>query len=328
MKSNSQLFTYNAEDFKFAENLTDTDFKIDPSDGNMRWVNFHGFDHKVLLQNSFETFGVHKLTREDILQLTERPKIEEYEHYIYITLKSVYTSNSIKHRIKSEQISFILTENTLISYQERHGDLFGYIRERLTQNTGIVRKKGADYLLYLLIEATLLGYEKCLEEVNLNVKKLNDCLRNQSSNELFASIEECKDEMQLLRKSFHPFKEQIQKLANATNPLIKESTLPFFNDIRDNVLYIADELDETKETLESLTNLYFARLSQKSNEIMQFLTIVTAIFIPLTFLVGVYGMNFKYMPELSMKYGYYIVWGIMVVVAVFLVIYFKKKKWF
>ena len=132
----------------------------------------------------------------------------------------------------------------------------------------------------------------------------------------------------MLRKSFHPFRDQAQKLTNSSGAIIKETTIPFFNDIRDNVLYISDETDYTKAELESLTNLYFARLSQRSNEIMQFLTIVAAIFIPLTFVAGVYGMNFKYMPELSTKYGYFVIWGVMLSIAAGLVFYFKKKKWF
>lgn len=327
MKSNSQIYSYDAEDFTFVENLSVDDLSIKP-DGKIRWVNFHGFKNEQLIKKSFDEFGIHKLTREDILQLTERPKIEEYENYIYVTLKSVYIKNDSKTKIQTEQISFILTDNAVISYQERHGDLYGYVRDRITQDTGIVRKKGADYLLYLLIEATLAGYEKCLDYIDKEISELNECMRDQLSNELFSAIESRKDEMQLFRKAFHPIKDQIIKLSNSNNPLIKPTSIPFFNDIRDNVLYIADEADETKGELESLTNLYFARLSQKSNEIMQFLTIVAAIFIPLTFVAGVYGMNFKYMPELASEYGYFIVWGVMITIAVALIFYFKKKKWF
>lgn len=328
MRSNCQIFNYNSEFVTHDENITLDKLNVVHDGTAVRWINFHGFENKALIHESFEHHGVHKLTREDILQLTERPKIEEYDSYIYVTLKSVYTKKDKYHKIQSEQISFILTHDTVISYQERHGDLYGYVRDRILNDTGIVRKKGADYLLYLLIEATLIGYEKCTEHLNTELVELKECMRHQLSNELFSSIEERKDEIQLLRKSFHPFRDQAQKLTNSSGAIIKETTIPFFNDIRDNVLYISDETDDTKAELESLTNLYFARLSQKSNEIMQFLTIVAAIFIPLTFVAGVYGMNFKYMPELTMKYGYFVIWGVMISIAVGLVFYFKKKKWF
>jgi len=328
MKSNCQIFNYNTEFATADENVTVDKLKEKHEDTSVKWINFHGFDNEKLIQESFDHFGIHKLTREDILQLTERPKIEEYESYIYVTLKSVYTKKDKFHAIQSEQISFILTHDTIISYQERHGDLYGYVRNRILNDEGIVRKKGADYLLYLLIEATLLGYEKCIEHLNIEIDELKESMRGQLSNELFSAIEERKDEIQLLRKSFHPFRDQVLKLTNSPGQLIKESSIPFFNDIRDNVLYISDETDDTKAELESLTNLYFARLSQKSNEIMQFLTIVAAIFIPLTFVAGVYGMNFQNMPELASQNGYFIIWGVMFTIAAVLVLYFKKKRWF
>lgn len=326
MSSTIQFYQYNKDKVSLKENFNLEDLKLDSFKNDVRWLNFHGFQDAEMVEQSFDHFGIHKLTRDDILKLEERPKIEEYETYIYITLKSIYANS--KNQIVAEQLSFILTGNTLISYQEKHEDLFDYIRERINSNQGIVRKKGADYLLYLLIEATLSGYETLLEQIDNDLLSINEQLRKNTKEELFLAIEDLKEMLRDMKSAFHPFRDQITKLVNSNHQFIKPETVPFFNDIRDSILYNIDEFESTKSDLESLTNLYFARLSQRSNDIMQFLTIVAAIFIPLTFVVGVYGMNFDNMPELHTKYGYFYVWGVMILMAIFLILYFKWKKWF
>lgn len=206
--------------------------------------------------------------------------------------------------------------------------MFTHVRDRIENDKGLVRKKGPDYLMYLLIEATLLGYEASLDNINAEIIKINEQLRGQATDEIFTAIEMKKEQLRDMKNAFHPFRDQILKLINSKHSFIQPETIPFFNDIRDNILYNVDEFESTKNDLESMSNLYFARLSQRSNEIMQFLTIVAAIFIPLTFVAGVYGMNFQNMPELQSDYGYIIVWGVMVLIAIGLIFYFRKKKWF
>lgn len=326
ISSDVQIYRYNKDSFSLNQSVKADDFNIDSYKDEIQWLNFHGFQDSDLVEESFERFGIHKLTRDDILKLEERPKIEEYENYIYVTLKSIYCNPA--NQIIAEQISFILTGNTVISYQEKHGDLFDYIRDRIETDKGLVRKKGSDYLLYLLIEATLTGYDTVLDSINAEIIKTNEKLRAHATESIFLTIEEMKENLRDMKNAFHPFRDQILKLINSNHQFIKSQTIPFFNDIRDNILYNVDEFESTKSDLESMSNLYFARMSQKSNEIMQFLTIVAAIFIPLTFVAGVYGMNFDNMPELHTKYGYFFVWGTMIVIALLLIIYFKRKKWF
>lgn len=323
-ESDSQRYIYTENDFKVQRGLLQDNITTEHS--GVQWINFHSLDNTELINKTFETFLVHKLTRDDILQLIERPKIEEYDNYIYTTLKTIRVSEFGK--IDTEQISFIITNNTLISFQERHGDMFNHIRDRIEQNEGIVRKKGVDYLLYLLIEAVFTEYDGAISFIENEIETLMKTLSKKNGSLDFEQIEKTKETLRKIKGAFHPFRDQISKLINTDHDIIKDKTRPFFMDIRDNILYISDELETAKNELESLTNLYFARVSQKSNEVMQFLTIVAAIFIPLTFLAGIYGMNFENMPELKARNGYFVVWGIMITVAVTLIFYFRKKKWF
>lgn len=327
MSSGVQIYDYNEQSYIYVADVTPDKIDDIVISDRVTWLNFHGFKNTELVQHSFDKFQIHKLTREDILKLSERPKIESYENYVFVTLKSVYLKSK-KTEIVTEQISFVLSANSLISYQERKGDLYNYVRKRIELDEGIVRKKGADYLLYLLIEATLRGYIVCLNQLDEDISSLNERLRTELSDGIFNEIEQIKEKLRLLKQSFHPFRDQISKLVTGKTEMIQEANIPFFNDVRDNILYTSDEIDSSKSELDSLSSLYFARLSQRSNEIMQFLTIVAAIFIPLTFIAGVYGMNFKYMPELQTQNGYFMVLGAMLIVAVVLIFYFKKRKWF
>lgn len=325
-QSNAQIFTYNEENSEFNERIdTDKITSIPHDDAYNYWVNFHKLDLQPLINDSFSHFKVHRVTQSDILQLKERPKIEEFEDYIFVTLKAIFRK---KGKLQIEQISFVLKHNILISYQERHGDLFSEIRGRINNNTGIVRTKKVDYLLYLLINAVLKNYQSELSVIQEQIDATQVVVHRDFNDLFFQKIESFKDELKLLKKSLSPLRDQLIKLSNGRNGLIEESSLPYFNDLKDQILYIFDEIDEEKSDLESMTNQYFAVLSQRSNEIMQFLTIVAALFIPLTFIAGVYGMNFDHMPELHTSYGYYVIWGVMIAVTIALILYFRKKKWF
>lgn len=325
--SQSQLYSYNKDEINLDKNyniekLNELDLSVK---NNINWLNFHGLDDLDFINSSFKKFSIHRLTQSDILHLSERPKIEEYENYLFTTLKSVYRKNN---QLVSEQISFVLSENTVISYQEKRGDIFNEIRYRLTNDTGIVRKQTTDYLLYLLIDAVLEGYQQVLQYIQERVDNIQIISRKGFDQETFLQIDNGKEQLKFLKKSLLPLRDQLSRLVSSNNILISPKNIPYFNDIKDQILYMIDEIDSERTDLESLSNLYFAALSQKSNEVMQFLTIVAAIFIPLTFIAGVYGMNFDNMPELHTQNGYFIVWGVMLLITAFLIYYFKKKKWF
>lgn len=325
-QSDAQIFSYN-------EKVCNVNMDIDVAaidqikrDGDQySWLNFHSMEEKVLIEHAFSNFGVHRVTQKDILELNERPKVEEFEDYIFTTLKSIHRR---KKRIKIEQISFVLKENAIVSFQERHGDLFGDVRSRLKNNTGIVRTKKVDYLLYLLIDAVLKGYQKVLSDVQQNIDDTQVIIYKNYDESFFKKIEDYQTELKVLKKSLSPLRDQLIKLSNSRTRFIDDANLPYFNDLKDQILYLFDEIEQEKSDLESMTNQYFAVLSQRSNEVMQFLTIIAAMFIPLTFIAGVYGMNFKHMPELDTEYGYYVVWSVMIIITILLILYFKKKRWF
>jgi magnesium transporter len=325
--SKSQIYTYNKEEI-----VTDKVFdanKLKALDltlkGKTNWLNFHGLDDLNFINDSFKKFNIHKLTQGDILDLSERPKIEEYDEYLFSTLKSIYWKND---GLISEQISFLLTENTVISYQEKKGDIFNEIRYRLSNDTGIVRKQSTDYLLYLLIDAVLEGYQQVLKHIQDQVDNIQIISRKGFDQTTFYQIDSGKEQLKFLKKSLTPLRDQLSRLVSSNNTLVNPKNIPYFNDIKDQILYMVDEIDSERTDLESLSNLYFASLSQRSNEVMQFLTIIAAIFIPLTFIVGVYGMNFDNIPELHTESGYFIVWGVMILITLGLIFYFRKKKWF
>ena len=325
---NIQLYTYDSKDVAEHKGTLNDEMlnELRTTNGSkIKWINFHGFNEKESIEATFNAFGVHRLTKEDILQLSERPKIEGYDDYIFVTLKCLRPG--VKAEIQVEQISFLLFENTLISFQEHEGDSFDEIRSRITENTGVVRTKGSEYLLYLLITKTLLEYEEYLYMIDKKIANFTDSIRKDVRADLFDEIEETKELLRDFRSALHPFRDQVNTLINLESKLLPHSSRPYFSDMKDNILFRIDEIENQKSDLDSLSNLLFGKLSQRSNEIMQFLTIVASIFIPLTFIAGVYGMNFKNMPELQTDYGYFIVVGLMIATAIGLILYFRKKKW-
>lgn len=321
-----QLYKYNEEKFEANKSYTLEDFeKENFKEGyNVWWMNLHGLHNKEFVTKTFDYFNIHRLTREDILELYERPKAEAYDTYLFVTLKAVYLE---KRGLRTEQISFIVSDNVLVSYQERVGDLYQEIRNRIENNLGVVRKRSVDYLLYLLFDATLRGYHTALESLQEEIDQMEASMDVSGNIDYLKMINYKRDQLKSLKKSVIPVRDQINKLLGNIDTFIDVSNHPYFNDIKDQVLYLIDEIDSERADLESLTNLYFASQSQRSNEIMQFLTITAAIFIPITFIAGVYGMNFKHIPELEAENGYYIFWGVILTVTILLILYFKRKKW-
>jgi magnesium transporter len=321
----SQLYRYNQDkqdvkkkfDLSILESITSIDSMV-------HWINFHGFDNSELLEGTFNKFGVHRVTKKDIVDLDQRPKVEEFDEYLYITIRSLYKRNK---KLVSEQMSFLLKDNLLLSIQEKEGDIFNAVRFRIVNNTGIVRKKGSDYLMYLLLDAVIAGYKEVLKTLQSEVDKLQEEITKEFSNTLNYTIDSTKGELRFLRKEILPLRDQLNRLIQSPNRFLLKKNTPYFADLRDQVNYIMDEIEQEKSELEALSNQFFAQLSIQSNNVMQFLTVIAAIFIPLTFIAGLYGMNFVNMPELQSENGYYVVLGIMCAIAGALIYYFWKKKW-
>lgn len=322
-----QLYTFNDSTYAVkADKVEFEDINKAVKADQVSWINFHRIPTEEELVELTKIFSIHRTTKEDILDTTQRPKVEEFEDYLYFSLASFIPSN--KGVPNTEQISFVLGKDFLISIQERKSDHFPSVRDRIKNNTGIVRTKKADYLLYRLLDCILDSYFSVLEKISAEIESLDFEATSSPTPEVLNKIETDKRILIHLRKLIFPIKEIVSRLDIGFPKFIDKKNEPYFRDLRDTAQNLLDEIDTNKQIIDSLTQLYYATLSHRMNEIMKVLTMVGAIFIPLTFIAGVYGMNFTNMPELEWKYSYFVTWGVMITLAVVLMIYFKRKKWF
>ena len=290
------------------------------------WINIDGLHQLDIIEKVGQHFNVHPLVLEDIVNTGQRPKSEEFEDLIFVVLKMLhYDENSEK--ITSEQFSLVLGPNFLISFQEIQGDVFRTVRERIRKPKTRIRKAGCDYLAYALIDAIVDHYFLILEKLGENIEALEEDLLENPSPETLQTLHEMKREMIYLRKQIWPIRELINSLVKGESSLINESTRLFFRDIYDHTIQIIDTIESYRDILSGMLDIYLSTLSNKMNEVMKVLTIIATIFIPITFVAGIYGMNFKFMPELEWRWGYVMVWAIIVVVVGIMIGFFKKKQW-
>ncbi|AOW21830.1 magnesium/cobalt transporter CorA [Urechidicola croceus] len=290
------------------------------------WINIDGLHDTEVIAKIGNHFDLHSLTIEDVLNTNHRPKIEEFQNHIFITLKMLGISKN-KTGIVHEQVSFILGKNWIISFQEQEGDIFDSIRMRLKERKGIIRDKGADYLFYRLIDTVVDNYFYVTDYISDVSEKLEEKILISPTQESLREIQKLKKQLINLRKITNPLREVVSTIEKDANDLIEESTGPYFRDVYEHIIQINDTIETQRDMASSIMDLYLTGVSNKMNEVMKLLTIIATIFIPLTFIAGIYGMNFEHMPELHWKYGYHIAWGIMILITLIMVIYFKKKKW-
>src|SRR5512144_2620396 len=280
------------------------------------WINVAGVNNPPVLEKLGECFGLHRLVTEDILNVVQRPKAEDFGDYLYIVLKML-TYDEKAEKMVPEQVSLIVGQNYLLSFQEGiAGDVFHPIRDRLRAGRGKIRKPGVDYLAYALLE-------KLGERIDL----LEEELIAQPGRPIVERLYNLKRELLFLHKAVWPLREVISSLERRESPLIHETTVPYLRDVYDHVAQIIDTMDIYREMLSTMLDLYLSSVSNRLNEVMRVLTAISLIFMPLTFIAGVYGMNFKRMPELEWKYGYLLSWIVMAGIGVGMVFYFKRKKW-
>jgi len=293
---------------------------------SITWINIDGL-HKVELIEKFgKNFEIHPLVLEDILNTDQRPKMEDFDKYIFFILKMLYIDDKTQE-IQSEQISLILGRNFVISFQEKTGDVFKNIRERIRKSKGRIRKRGSDYLVYSLIDAIVDNYFVVLEKIGDKIEEMEDDVVKNPEPKLLQQIYNLKREMIYLRKSVWPLRELINGLLREESKLIKNTTHVYLRDLYDNTIQIIDTIETFRDMISGMLDIYMSSVSNRMNEVMKVLTIFAAIFIPLTFIAGIYGMNFEYMPELTIPWGYPAVWIVIITVSVSLLIYFKHKKW-
>ena len=291
----------------------------------VKWINVDGIHDTELIQKIGEKFNIHTVTLEDIANTNQRPKFEDYENYLVSIMKMM----SHEHEIKSEQLTIILlNDNTVISFQEvQGGDAFDIIRARIRTGKGRVRKMAADYLAYCLMDAVVDFYFVVLEKIGDRIEALEEELIHHPSEETMRTLHAMKREMIFLRKAVWPMRELINNFERCESKFIKKPTRLFLRDLYDHTIRVIDTVETFRDLLSGMMDIYLSSVSNRMNEVMKVLTIITTIFIPLSFIAGIYGMNFDNMPELHTRYGYYALWIAMISIAVGMVFYFKKRKW-
>jgi len=298
-------------------------FKDKPT---VTWINVDSLHQVEILEKMGECYGLHPLVLEDILNTDQRPKMEDYGEYVYLVLKML-DYNDKSNEIESEQISLILGPNFVFSFQEREGDTFTPIRERIRNNKGRIRKMGADYLAYTLIDSIVDNYFIILEKLGEKIEFLEEKLVTHPTSEILQGIHHLKRELILLRKVVWPLREVVSGLIRAESSLVQESTKVYLRDIYDHTIQTIDTIETYRDMVSSMLDIYLSSVSNRLNAVMKVLTIIATIFMPLTFIAGIYGMNFKYMPELEWRWGYPTIWFVVILIGISMLIFFKRKKW-
>ena len=321
------LCAYNSEELIEKELQTVEEclaFKDKP--GMNLWVNVDGLDRIEVIEKLGSYFKIHPLTLEDVLNTGQRPKMEDYDSYIYTVLKMILLDEE-REEIIIDQVSIILGSNYILSFQEREGDVFDPLRERLKNPASRLRKNGVDHLAYSLIDAIVDNYFLILEHFGEEIEDLEEKLIENPMPETMRMIQKHKRDMILLRRSVWPLRELINSLQRVESGLIKGTTQIYLRDIYDHTIQVIDSIEAFRDILSSMVDVYLSSLSNKMNDIMKVLTIIATIFIPLTFVAGVYGMNFDYMPELRWRWGYPVIMLSMALIGTIMFLYFKKRRW-
>lgn len=290
------------------------------------WINIDGVHNTEIIEKIGKHFALHPLLLEDIAHTEQRPKMEDFGEYIFVVVKMLYYDEN-GAEIIAEQVSLILGKNFVISFQEREGDVFNPIRERIRNAKGRIRRMEADYLAYALIDAVVDHYFLILEKIGERIENLEDELVSRTTSETLRAIHILKREMIFLRRSVWPLREVISGLGRRESVLIKKSTELYLKDVYDHTIQVIDTVESFRDMVSGMLDTYLSSVSNRMNEVMKVLTIIATIFIPLTFIAGIYGMNFQFMPELGWRWGYFMILCVMALIVIGMVIYFKKKNW-
>lgn len=297
----------------------------DIAEGAIRWINIDGQCTEEVLKEISGIFHIHPLVTMNIQNISQRTKIEEYQDFLYIVAKMIYYSGD---ELIVEHMNFILGQNYVISFGETTGDVFDNIRSRIRNEGTQIRKFGSDYLMYSLLDAIVDGYFDVLEVLNKKIDMLEEQVMAGTSQEHLHAIREIKKNLLIMNRCIWPLRDVTSLMGKESTELIRPSMEPYIRDVYDHIVQVIDTTDTSRELLSGLAEMHLSNTSYRLNEIMKILTIISTIFIPLTFIAGVYGMNFKYMPEIEFKWGYAITWTVMIVLSGFMVYLFKRKKWF
>ncbi|WP_323788924.1 magnesium/cobalt transporter CorA [Psychroserpens sp.] len=291
------------------------------------WININGLNNLEDIEKLGTHYKLHPLTLEDIVNTNQRPKLEEFQNYIFIVFKMLYFKDN--DELQYEHLSMVVGPDYVLTFQEADGDVFNDLRDRIEAAKGRIRSQGADYLMYAILDAIVDNYFTVIEAVGDKIEDLEaHIFESQSNNENTPSqIQHLKQEVLKIRRSIFPLREVINRLEKLDNTIINEKSLSYIRDLYDHIIQVNESIDLYREMVWSLMDMYMTIISNKMNEVMKVLTIIATIFIPLTFIAGIYGMNFTNIPELQVENGYFILLGVMFILFIFMLIYFRRKKW-
>jgi magnesium transporter len=321
-----EIYDYSKESFEVHHTKSVEDaFRFKTTD-QITWINVNGLNLSEEISKLGNYYDIHPLVMEDILNTDHRPKVDEYDNYIFVILKMLYYNKEKQFTI--EHISLIVGDNYVLTFQESEEDIFNFVRERIANPDSRIRSSKSDYLAFALIDTIVDNYFTVIEDFGEKIETLEDLLFDESPEDSTPKeIQFLKREILRIRRSVFPLREVISRLEKSEHPVIEDKTRAFFRDVYDHVIQINENIEIYRDMVWGLMDMYMTTVSNKMNAIMKVLTIIATIFIPLTFVVGVYGMNFEYMPELHYPHGYYVVWGVMILLFLMMLYYFRRKKW-
>ena len=293
---------------------------------SITWVDVEGLSDITLIEELGRLFNIHLLILEDVLNTHQRPKVEEYDDCIYLVAKAIELGEG-EFSVEYQQISILLYDRFIFTFKERQDELFSAIKERLQNGKGAIRQQGPDYLAYVILDSIVDRYFSIQDTIDDVVDALEEELLNDPLRETLMKIQRVKRGLIYIRRVVSPQRDMLGVILHTDTPLIQEKTYVYFRDVYDHVLRVSEAVDSYREIMTGLLDIYISSMSNKMNEIMKVLTVFASIFIPLTFLTGIYGMNFENMPELKTKWGYPLLWGIFITIPLLLLVLFKKKKW-
>ena len=328
-KPEMQLFVYNSDELSEYEDIKLSQLDKHMESNKNNWINLHGLSDVALIKEIGAKFKIDDFILGDILNILKRSKVDEYNHTLFFNIKSLLPEST---GIDVEQISFILRDGLLFSFQEKKSDFFLHIRERMRQHAGIVRDRKVDYLLYLLLDAVMENFYITIESEEQKIDSLIDLIKSTPNPNILEDIELHRDNLNFLRRSIVPLRDSLYSIKSMKDDdvfnVIQAENYTFFSRLHQKCLELIDQVDADLNSLDSASAFYFSMQSHKMNEVMKTLTVVSVFFMPLTFVVGIYGMNFDNMPELHWKYGYFYIIAGMVLLFISMIIYFKKRRWF
>ncbi|VXB83371.1 Magnesium transport protein CorA [Flavobacterium sp. 9AF] len=327
-----QLFVYNEQKVKEIQNISVAEFNEAKDLSLNNWLNIHGLNNVDLIKTLSENLQLNTIIVSDILNISRGTRLDELDDTLFFSIKSILPNENDDETILIEQISFLLKDNLIVSFQEKRGDFFTYIRERLRENTGIVRKKKVDYLLYLMLDSIIENFYITIENKENDIESLLLASKIADSPVIMEDIERLREVFHLLKRAIVPLRDALFTIKTIKEDdefnCIEPSNYIFFGRLHQKAIELLEQIDYDMKTLDSATNFFYTAQNHKMNEVMKTLTVISSVFLPLTFIVGLYGMNFKNMPELHYKYGYFITLGVMLILVLLMLYYFKKKKWF